>query len=75
MERSRRYHAQTITDADYDDDTALLSNTPAKSKTQLHSLERTTGGIDLHVNVHKTKYMGFNQRRDISAQKLIVLWN
>ena len=28
-ERSRRYPAQTITDADYDDDRALLENTPA----------------------------------------------
>ena len=28
-ERSRRYPAQTITDADYADDIALLANTPA----------------------------------------------
>ena len=31
-ERSRRYLAQTIMDADYADDIALLANTPTKSK-------------------------------------------
>ena len=32
-ERSRRYPAQTITDADYADDIALLANTPAYAET------------------------------------------
>ena len=32
-ERSRRYPAQTITDADYVDDIALLANIPAQAKT------------------------------------------
>ena len=31
-ERSRRYPAKTITDADYADDIALLANTPAQPK-------------------------------------------
>ena len=39
-ERSRRYSAQTITDANYADDIALLANTPTQSKTLLHSLEQ-----------------------------------
>ena len=38
-ERSRRYPAQTITDADYADDIALLANAPAQAETQPHSLE------------------------------------
>ena len=37
--RSRRYPAQTITDADYTDDIAFLANTPAQAETQRHSLE------------------------------------
>ena len=37
--RSRRYPAQTIMDADYADDIALLANTPAKAKILQHSLE------------------------------------
>ena len=58
--RSRRYSAQTITDADYDDDTALQANTPALAKPPLHSLERVAGGIGLHANADKTEYMSFN---------------
>ena len=66
--RSRMYPAKTITDADYADDRALLANAPAQAETQLHSLERSTAGIGLHVNAHKTEYMCFNQTGDISTQ-------
>ena len=53
-ERSRRYPAKTITDADYADDIALLANAPAQAETLLHNLERAATGIGLHVNAHKT---------------------
>ena len=66
-ERHRRYSAQTITDADYTDDIALLANTPAKAKTMLHSLEWEDASIGLHVNTHKMEYMCFNQRGNIST--------
>ena len=66
-ERSKRYPAQTITDADYADDIALLTNTSAKVETLLHSLERTVAGIDFHVNADETEYMCFNQTSDIST--------
>ena len=65
-ERSRRYPAQTITDADYADDIALQANAAAQAETLLHSLEREVAGIVLHVNAHKTEYMCFNQTGDIS---------
>ena len=65
--RTRRYSAQTITDADYANDIALLANTPAQARTLLHSLGRAAAGIGLHVNAHKTEYMRFNQRGDIST--------
>ena len=68
-ERSRRYSAQTITDADYADDIVLLVNTPAQAETLLHGLERPAAGIGLHVNADKTEYMCFNQRGDISTLK------
>ena len=55
------------TDSDYADDIALLANTPKQAATLLHSLERATAGIDLHVNAHKTEYMCFNQAGDIST--------
>ena len=65
--RSRRYPAKTITDADYADDIAILANTPNQAETLLHSLERATAGIGLHVNAHKTEYMYYNQTGDIST--------
>ena len=56
-ERSRRYPVQTISDADYVDNIALLINAPAQAETLLRSLERAAAGIGLHVNAHKTEYM------------------
>ena len=67
-ERSRRYHAQTITDADYTDNVSLLKNTPAQTETLWHSLERTAAGIGLHVNAEKMEYMCFHQRVNISTR-------
>ena len=66
-ERSRSYPAQTIIDADYIDDKALLANTPAQAETLLHSLERAAAGISLHVNARKAEYMCFNQRGDVAT--------
>ena len=68
-ERSGRYPAQTIMDADYVDDIALLANTCTQAKILLHSLERASAGIGFHVNANKTEYMCFNQRGDISTLK------
>ena len=66
-ERSKRYPAQTITDADYANDMVLLKNTLAQAKTLLHSLEWAAVGISLHVIAHKIEYMCFNQTGDIST--------
>ena len=66
-ERSRKYPVQTITDADYADDRALLANTPTQAETLLHRLERAAAGVSLHLNAHKTEYMSFNQRNIIST--------
>ena len=66
-ERSRRYPAKTITDADYADDIGFLANTPTQAETLLFCLERAAAGIGLHVNAHKTECMCFNQTGDIST--------
>ena len=66
-EGSIRYPGKTITDADYIDDIALQANAPAQAETLLHSLERATAGINLHVNACKTEFMYFNQTADISS--------
>ena len=65
--RSRSYPAKTITDADYADDIARLANTPNQAETLLRSLERAAAGIGLHVNAHKTEFMCFNLKGDIST--------
>ena len=65
--KSRRYPAKTITDADYGDDIVLLANTPNQTETLLLSMERAAAGIGLHVNAHKTEFMCFNQKGDIST--------
>ena len=53
--------------SDYSDDIALLANTPAQAETLLHSQERAAAGIGLQVNAHKTEYMCFNERGDMST--------
>ena len=62
-ERSRRYPAKTITDADYANDMALPTNVPDQAETLQHSLEPAAAGIGLHA--HKTEYMWINQTGDI----------
>ena len=68
-ERSRRYPAQTIMNADYADVIALLANSPAQAESLLHSLEWAAGDIDLHDNTDKTEYVCFNLRSYISTLK------
>ena len=62
-ERSWSYPAQTITDADYADDMALLVNTLAQAEFLPHSQERAAAGIGPHLNAHKTEYMCFNKKK------------
>ena len=64
-ERSKRYFSQTIKDADYADDIALLANTPAQAEILLYSLGRASAGIGLRVNGDKSEYI--NQRGNIST--------
>ena len=66
-ERSRRYSAQTITDADYADDIVLLANTPIPTKTiYIVSNEQLLALASMSTQ-KKTEYMCFNQRGDIST--------
>ena len=53
--------------ADYADDIAILANTPNQAETLPHSLKWAAAGIGLHVNAHKTEYMYYNQRGEIST--------
>ena len=64
--RSRRYPAQTITNADYADDIRLLANTLTQAESLQHSIEQAAGGIGLHMNADKTEYICLNQKGDIT---------
>ena len=57
---------ETITDADYADNIALLANTPTQAESFLHSLEQAAGGISLNINADKTEYMCFNKKETSS---------
>ena len=46
------YSAESITDADYADDLALLENIPAQAE----------GGIGLYINANKNRVRDFNQK-------------
>ena len=52
--RNRRYPTESLTDIDYADDVALLTNRPVHAEFQLHSLQQAAGGIDLYVHANKT---------------------
>ena len=59
--RSRRHPATTITDADFADDIALLSDTIEKAQLLLLRVEVAAESIGLHVNEKKTEYITYNQ--------------
>ena len=61
--RSRRYPAVVLTDTDYADDIALLSDSIEQAELLLHQVESATKLIGLHINETKTEYMIFNQDR------------
>ena len=58
---------ETITDAGYVDNIALLSNTPTQAESLLHSLKQAADSIGLHVNADKTEYVHFNKKVHISV--------
>ena len=65
--QSRRYPAKKITDADYADDIALLSDFVQDAQIILHNLETASKEVGLYLNAKKTEYMCFNQDGDIKT--------
>ena len=62
--RSRRHPAVKVTDADFADDLALITDSVAEAQDFLRSLELAANSVGLHLNEGKTKYMGINIRDD-----------
>ena len=53
--------AKQITDADFADDIALLSDTIEKTQLLLLRVELAAESIGLHINAKKTEYITYNQ--------------
>ena len=68
LARSRRFHTEKITDADYADDLAILSYNSYNAKKLLHILEKSAAFLGLHVNAAKTEYMCYNRDGSIETE-------
>lgn len=66
--KSRRVPSINITDLDFADDIALLSNEIHQAKELLKQVETEAAKVGLHVNAKKTEVMRFNQvQNDITS--------
>ena len=59
-QQSRRVRAKMITDLDFADDIALLSNLIEQAKQLLLAVEKECNAVGLYINAKKTKYMTYN---------------
>ena len=66
--RSRRHPAKKITDADYADDIAVLSDYLDDATKLLHRIEQLAMAIGLYVNAEKTEFMCINQDTSIGMK-------
>ena len=68
--RSSRYPSLHITDADFADDIALLSDSLENAQALLSSLESTANCTGLHLNESKTEYMPINIQDDTQIRSI-----
>ena len=66
-ERSRRYPAQTITDADNAKSITLLANSTAQAEYLLYWLERAAGGIGMSTKTKQNTYT-LSKRRHLHSE-------
>ena len=66
--RSSRYPAQSITDVDYADDLALLSDTVEEATKLLHLVEEAASEIGLYINAGKTEFICYNEEGEIKLR-------
>ena len=59
--RSRRHPAVQITDADYADDIAVLTNRLIDATSLLHKIEDAASEVGLYINASKTEFICLNQ--------------
>ena len=66
-QQSRRYPAEMLTDADFADDLALLSDIIGNAEKLLNILEIAAASFGLHRNTTKTKFIAVNTEGTIIA--------
>ena len=66
--KSRRNPARTITDLDFADDIALISNLIDQAQELLSTVEEECKKVGLEINAKKTKYMAFNITDDFDLK-------
>ncbi len=66
--RSRRVGPLMITDLDFADDIALVSDTVLKAQELLERVESAALRVGLHMNAKKTKCMVFNQQQEVALK-------
>jgi hypothetical protein len=62
--RSRRIGPDIVTDLDFADDIALLSEEICQAQSLLSRVETAAGKVGLKMNAAKTKFMSFNQKEE-----------
>ena len=68
LARSRRFHTEKTTNADYADDLAIPSYNSYNAQKLLHILEKSAAFLGLHVNAAKTEYMCYNREGAIETE-------
>ena len=63
----KKNSAETMTDADYADDLALLANTYAQAESLLLRLEQAARGNSRYAKANKTEYMYFKREGAMST--------
>lgn len=69
--KSSRHPAVYLTDADFADDIALISNSIENAQILLNSLESAANCVGLYLNDSKTEYMSFTKSND-SIDNMII---
>ena len=69
-QRSRRYPAITVTDLDFADDLALVTEEIHQAQEILHQLEIKAKNVGLICNADKTELQAFNQDQQVNIRTL-----
>ena len=67
-QRSRRVPAILVTDLDFADDLALISEEKEQAQDVLHRLEKEAENVGLYCNAKKTEVQAFNQTDSVKIQ-------